>query len=339
MKSYQFCLIVWVGIWTLISGCEDVEVMTGVPENVKNIRITMVAKSSDNPVFLSALQGAEMAATNISDKYSKMDIEIDWRTPKEENANIQAERIVNAVNDGTDAIMVACSHESLLTQAINHAVDHNIPVMTFDSDAPQSRRFCFYGPDDEKVGQTLMDELAQLMDEKGHVAILAGNKEAPNLRKRVSGVKNAAKKYPEIRIIDVYYHPEKTDIATNLVLKVNKEHPELGGWAMVGGWPLFDNGLMTTINPKKIKIVAVDALPVQLPYVLKGIVPVLLAQPTFRWGKISVEKIIDKIYFNKDIAKYIPMKLIRVTQENFGGWSRQLRAWGYQGIPRHYLRM
>jgi ribose transport system substrate-binding protein len=323
----------------LISGCEDVEVMTGVPENVKKFRITMVAKSADNPVFLSALSGAEAAATNLSDKYSKIDIEIDWRTPKEENASVQAERIVNAVNDGTDAIMVACSSESILTQAIDHAVDKGVPVMTFDSDAPKSKRFAFYGSDDQKIGETIMDELAKLIGNKGQIAILAGNKEAPNLKKRVVGVKKAASKYPDIDIIDVFYHIENASIAADLVLKVNREHPELDGWAMIGGWPLFGDGLMNGIDPNKIKIVAVDALPVQLPYVEKGIVPVLIAQPTFRWGKISVEKIIDKIYFNKDVPENIPMKLIRVSKDNFGGWSRQLRAWGYTGIPRHYLRM
>lgn len=340
MKSYQrYCLIVLLGMWTLITGCEDVEVMTGVPDNVKNIRITMVAKSSDNPVFLSALSGAEAAASNLSDKYSKMNIKIDWRTPKEENPAVQAERIVNAVNDGTDAIIVACSSESILTQAIDHAVDKGIPVMTFDSDAPKSKRFAFYGSDDEKIGETVMNELADLMGKKGHIAILAGNKEAPNLKKRVAGVKKAAAKYPDINIINVYHHIESANFAADLVLKINKEHPELTGWAMIGGWPLFGNGLMTEIDPNKIKIVAVDALPVQLQYVEKGIVPVLIAQPTFRWGKISVEKIIDKIYFNKDVPENIPMQLIRVSIENLGGWSRQLRAWGYKDVPRHYLRM
>ena len=332
-------MITLLAIWTLISGCGDAKVMTGLPENVRNIRITMVAKSSVNPVFLSALSGAESAAANLSDKYSQMNIEIDWRTPKEENPKIQSERIINAVNDGTDAIIVACSDETILTQAINHSVDKGVPVMTFDSDAPKSKRFAFYGSDDEKIGMTVMDELANLMNKKGQIAVLAGNKDAPNLKKRVAGVKKAAEKYPGISIIDVYYHTEKADIAANLVLKANKDHPGLSGWAMIGGWPLFGNRLMNEIDPNRIKIVAVDALPVQLPYVEKGIAAVLIAQPTFRWGKISVEKTIDKIFFNKEVSENIPMKLIRVSKENLGGWSRQLRAWGYKGIPRQYLRM
>ncbi len=339
MKSWQkYCFVLCAGL-LLVSGCQDIEVLSGAPQDIKNIRITMVAKSSTNPVFLSALAGAEAAAKNLSEKYSKINIKIDWRTPKLEDADSQAKRIANAVNDGTDAIVVACSDEPTLTRAIDQAVDKGVPVMTFDSDAPQSKRFAFYGPDDEKIGENVMDELAVLMGKKGQIAILAGNKNAPNLKKRVAGVQKAAAEYPEIKIIDVFHHIETHEDAAALVLRVNKEHPEIGGWAMVGGWPLFGEGLMNRIDPEKIKIVAVDALPQQLPYVEKGIVPVLLAQPTFKWGKIPVEKIIDKIYLNKEVSENIQMKLIRVSIENLGGWSRQLRAWGYKDVPVHYLRM
>jgi len=50
--------------------------------------------------------------------------------------------------------------------------------------------------------------LAKQMGEKGSVAILAGNQNAPNLRKRVDGVKEAAKKYPNMKIVETFYHVE-----------------------------------------------------------------------------------------------------------------------------------
>jgi ribose transport system substrate-binding protein len=108
---------------------------------------------------------------------------------------------------------------------------------------------------------------------------------------------------------------------------------------MVGGWPFFDDQLLDKIEPSKIKIVAVDALPVQLPYIEKGIVSALFGQPTFRWGKVCVEKIVDKLHHKKEVEEINEMKLIKVYIENLGGWSRQLRAWGYEGIPDKYLVM
>ena len=99
-------------------------------------------------------------------------------------------------------MLISCSDAGKVTGAINDAVARGVPVMTFDSDAPESQRFAFYGVDDVKTGQAVMDELAAQMGGKGKIAILAGNQNAPNLRKRVDGVKQAAAKYPGIKIVE-----------------------------------------------------------------------------------------------------------------------------------------
>ncbi len=299
----------------------------------------MVAKSSSNPVFLSARVGAEAAARDLSNKNKKIDIKIDWRTPEIESAEEQAEQILNAVNDGSDAIIVSCSDDSILTGAINKAVDEGVPVMTFDSDAPDSKRFAYYGPDDVEIGERVMTELAALIDEVGKVAVLGGNQKAPNLKKRVQGIRDAAGKYPRIEIVGEFYHAENATDAVATMMKVHEAHPDLAGWVMVGGWPFFSDSLLNQLEPGQLKIVAVDALPVQLPYIEQGIANVFLGQPTFRLGEVSVRTVIDKIYFQKDVEEVNEMQLIRVWKDNLGGWSRQLRAWGYDGIPRKYLTM
>ncbi|MFA6450078.1 MAG: substrate-binding domain-containing protein [bacterium] len=302
------------------------------------IKIGMVAKSSTNPVFLSARTGAEAAAKDLS-KSLGIPITIDWRTPPTEDGQEQARRITQAVNEGDNAILVSCSDAGKLTGAINDAVDRGVPVMTFDSDAPKSKRFAFYGVDDMKTGANVMDELAKIMGGKGNVAILAGNQNAPNLRNRANGVIEAAKKYPGIKIVGTFYHIETPQDAAAEVTRVNNANPEITGWAMIGGWPLFTKTLLTEIDPAKIKIVAVDALPAQLPYVDKGIAPVLLAQPTYKWGYVSVEKIIDKIYLNKEVPVINPMELVRVSKDNLGDWAKQLKDWGFADVPDEYLKM
>jgi len=298
----------------------------------------MVAKSSTNPVFLSARTGAEAAAQELSQKHG-INIVIDWRTPPTEDGQVQAQRIAQAVNEGVDAILISCSDAGKVTGAINDAVDRGVPVMTFDSDAPASKRFAFYGVDDIETGQKVMAELAQQLNASGNVAILAGNQNAPNLQKRVEGVMQKATEYPEIKIIGTFYHIETPQDSAAEVLRVNGAYPEITGWAIVGGWPLFTKTLLSDIDPTKIKIVAVDALSAQLPYVEKGIAPVLLAQPTYLWGYVSVEKIIDRIYLNREVPVMNRMELVRVTKENLGTWARQLKEWGFTDVPEEYLKM
>jgi ribose transport system substrate-binding protein len=306
--------------------------------SASGLKIAMIAKSSTNPVFLSARTGAEAAARELSQK-NGVPIEIAWMTPPAEDGQVQAQRIAQAVNEGANAILLSCSDAGKVTGAINDAVARGVQVMTFDSDAPQSSRFAFYGVDDVKTGEAVMRELAPLMHEKGSVAILAGNQNAPNLRSRVQGVKQEAAKHPGIRIVDTFYHIETPQDAAAEVVRAQNANPEIQGWAMIGGWPLFTPTLLTDLDPAKVKIVAVDALPVELVYVEKGLAPVLLAQPTYMWGYVSVQRIFDKVHLKKDVPEIIPMDVVRVTKDNLGTWARQLKTWGFTDVPEAYLSM
>ena len=301
------------------------------------ITIALIAKSSSNPVFLAARTGAEAAAKDITAK-GGVKVDVNWLTPPQEDGQVQAQRIQQAVNGGADAILISSSDAGKLTGAINDAVDRGVDVMTFDSDVPQSKRFAFYGVDDLKTGAAVMDELAKLLNGKGRVAILAGNQNAPNLQRRVQGARDAAKKYPGIEIVGAFNHIETPQDAAAEVTRVNNAYPGITGWAMIGAWPLFTQALLNDIDPNRMKIVAVDALPAELPYVEKGIAPVLLAQPVYNWGDVGVRTIVEKIHDKKDPAQQvIPMELVRVTKDNLGTWARQLRDWGFTDVPQKYL--
>ena len=300
--------------------------------------IAMIAKSSNNPVFLAARTGAEAAAKEQSAK-TGMNIQVNWLTPPQEDGQVQAQRIQQAVNDGADAILISCSDASKVTGAINDAVDRGVPVMTFDSDAPQSKRFAFYGVDDIKTGNLVMSELAKLMNGKGKIAILAGNQNAPNLQRRVQGVKEEAAKSPGIQILGTFNHIETPQDAAAEVVRVGNAYPDLQGWAMIGGWALFTPALVNELDPKRIKIASVDAIGSELVYIDKGIAPVLLAQPVYQWGYVSVNTIIDKLVNKKDVPVIIPMDLVRVTKENLGEWARQLKSWGFTDVPEPYTKM
>jgi ribose transport system substrate-binding protein len=302
------------------------------------LTVAVIGKSSTNPVFLSARTGAETAAAELSKKYG-VPIEVAWLTPPQEDGQVQAQRITQAVNEGADAVLVSASDAGKVAGAIDDVVSRGVAVMTFDSDVPQSKRFAYYGVDDEKTGQMVMAELAKALDGKGNVAVLAGNQNAPNLQKRVQGVKDEAAKYPGIKIVGVFNHNETPQDAAAEVIRVKNAYPSVNAWAMVGGWALFTTSLLQDLDTAQVKIVSVDGLPAELPYVEKGLTPVLLAQPTYQWGYVGVTTIVEHILDDKQFPEIIPMDLVKVTKENLGEWARQLKAWGLTDVPEKYLQM
>jgi ribose transport system substrate-binding protein len=295
-------------------------------QSKKSYTLGLVAKSQSNPVFQAARVGAEDAAKDLGKKHG-VAIKIDWRTPNDEDAQKQAEAIEQLVLSGADGIAVSCSDANKLTDAINAAVKNGVPIATFDSDAPASKRFVTFGVDDFKCGEQTMDELAKVMGGKGVVAILAGNPNAPNLQKRVAGAKSAAKKFAGIKIRDTFYHKETPQDSAARVEQVMQSNPDITGWCMIGGWPLFTENALKWA-PGAVKCVSVDALPPQLAYLRSGHVQILLAQQVYEWGYRSVEHLVNKVHLKKEPAALFDVSpLIPVTKENVDQFAKNWEKW------------
>lgn len=294
----------------------------------RKVVIGFIGKSLTNDVFQAAQSGAQDAAKELGKKYN-VDIEVEIRTPNDEDATKQAEAIEALTRRGVDGIAISCSEANTVTPAIDKAVEKGVIVMCFDSDAPNSKRFAYYGTDDRSCGAQIMDELAKVMGEKGTVAILAGNQSAPNLQTRVAGVKEALAKYPNMKLNEpgVFYHVETPEKAAEAVQTAQNANPGIEGWALIGGWPLFTADALKWA-PGTVKVVSCDALPAELNYVKDGHVQVLFAQDCYGWGFKSIDILLNKIVNNQapaDVKVIDP--LTRVSKENVEEFGKNWDKW------------
>ena len=316
-----------------------VPVVTPGNAQTKSLKIALIAKSEANFVFLSARRGAEAKAAALSKQLGAA-ISVAWMTPQKEDAAVQAELIRKAVKDKADAILLSASDGPALVSVVNEAVDAGVEVMTFDSDVAGSKRFAFYGPDDGDLGEKVAHDLVTLMGGKGQVAVLAGNPNSNNLKARAEGARKGFAKSPDIDFAGVVTHVETPADAVSEILKFDAAHPQLTGWAMVGGWALFRSSqspaMMNEIQKRNLKVVAVDALPEQLVYLERGLVPVLWAQPVYDWGTVGVSTIADKVLLKKTPPRTIRMEPIRVTRDDLKAYAQKLHGWGFT-VPQEYL--
>jgi ribose transport system substrate-binding protein len=291
----------------------------------RNLTIGVIAKSTGNPVFQAAKTGAEAACRDLGKKYG-ITIDCKWLTPVEEDAAKQAQAVEQLVSQGADGISVSCSNADTLTGAINDAVDKGVVVVTFDSDAPKSKRMAYYGINDVDCGRAVMRELAKAMGEKGGVvAILSGNQTAPNLNSRIQGVKEELEKLKDkgFTLKQVYYTKENPPEAAGMLQQVQGANPDIAGWAMVGGWPLFTQNALDNVTAK---VVSVDTLTPELDYVKAGKVQALIGQDCYGWGYESVRMIVEKLVDGKTPANVVNnFELSVVTPANvdqfYGKWE------------------
>jgi ABC-type sugar transport system substrate-binding protein len=109
--------------------------------------------------------------------------------------------------------------------------------------------------------------------------------------------------------------------------EVQTANPDIDGWGMIGSWSLFTDALLKW-EPGKVKIVAMDALPAELPYLTKGVVQKLYAQQTYRWGERSVELLVDKVILGKNPANVMDYsELPPVTKDDVQQYEQNWKKW------------
>jgi ribose transport system substrate-binding protein len=249
------------------------------------LRFAVMPKSLDLPVFNYAKAGAEREAA------ARGNIEVIWRAPETADQLRQKEILESFITQKVDGIAISCTNGDFLTDTINRAVDAGIPVVTWDADAPKSKRTAFYGVDDVAAGRILGEQTATLLGGKGTVAIITSIG-AVNLQRRLEGVKESLAKHPGITIVEEYDIKEDPVRCAEIIASGTNRYPDLGAWISVGGWPVFTRNALASV-PATTKVISFDTIPPAPDLLKAGKVQVLLGQKYFGWGSESVRLLAD----------------------------------------------
>ena len=278
-------------------------------EGPQRLRFMVIPKAIDLPVFNYAKIGAERQAK----EYGNVDIL--WNGPSSADQLKQKEILESAITQKVDGIAISALNGDFLTETINKAMDAGIPVITWDSDAPKSKRIAFYGVDDYAGGRILGEQAVQLLGGKGKVAIIT-SMGATNLQRRLDGMKEALAKAPGIQIVEVYDLKEDTVRCAELIATGTNRYPDLAAWLSTGGWPVFTRNASAAIDPAKTKLISFDTIQPALDLLREGKVAVLLGQKYFGWGSESVKLLYDIKQGKMPPSPIIDSGVDLVTKEN-----------------------
>jgi ribose transport system substrate-binding protein len=295
----------------------------GPPAGPKKLRFALIPKALDIPVFDYANKGAQRKAAELGN------VEVTYYGPDHADQLKQKEILESFISQKVDGIAISVLDADFLTSTIDKAVDAGIPVVTWDSDAPKSKRIAFYGVDDYKSGLIMGEEAGKLLNGKGTVAFLT-SLGANNLMRRMDGAKDALAKFPEIKIIETFDIKEDSVRCAELIATGSNRYPDLGAWISVGGWPVFTANALTPVDPKKTKFISFDTNPPAPDLLKAGKVQVLLGQKYFGWGAEPIRILVDYLNGKKPPVAIIDSGVDVVTIANVDDyivkWKRMDQA-------------
>jgi len=304
------------------------------PEDGK-ITIAWIPKALNNPVFELGHTGCETAAAEASAKYG-IEVECKYMGSVASDMAEQARVIEDAIAQGVDAIGVSCNDKDGCIDPIQSAIKAGIPVMTWDSDSPDSGRFTYLGVSNYDGGKAAGALLVKSMGETGKVALLTGVPGAPNLEERISGFKDYVAQSPGIEIVTTVACNADINQGVQVVEETMLAHPDLNGWFFVGLWPIFaGDGAMPQFEAAAkagtLKAVAFDTLEVELDWLKDGRLVGLVGQKYWGWGYDTVNMIVNHIGNLYPYADWTDSGMDIVTAKNVDAMAE---AWATQDFTK-----
>lgn len=168
------------------------------------------------------LKGAEDAAETLN-------VSIKYRSTSQYDVNEQIAILEQVIAKKPAGIAISAIHPEKLNTTIDKAIDSGIPVVLFDSNAPESKAHTYIGTDNYQAGVQAAHKMASLLGGEGNVVIVT-SPEQYNHIERVNGFKNTIQnEYQNINIIDTKDSKGNQQIAKNETFEMIQEYKELDG--------------------------------------------------------------------------------------------------------------
>jgi len=129
------------------------------------------------------LRGIEGARKDLSPFGVKIFVD-ECRSDDPEEAN---QRLDGLVAQGVQGISLCAVNDFSIETKVTSLVERGIPVITFNSDLPNSKRISFVGQNYEKSGRIAAELIGKCIPRNGRVLAMCGNLEFDGHRKRLAG--------------------------------------------------------------------------------------------------------------------------------------------------------
>jgi ribose transport system substrate-binding protein len=179
-------------------------------------------------------------------------------------------------------------------------------LITFDSDAPKSKRLLYIGTNNYEAGKALGAEIIKLLPDGGKMAVFVGTLSADNAMQRLKGIEDAIKGH-KIEIVDKREDNTDRAKARSNVEDIINAHADLklvAGLYSYNG-PAIAAALEALGKKGKIQAAVFDEEDGALNGIANGIIACTVVQKPFQFGYLS-SKWMHELATKPEVAATIP---------------------------------
>jgi ribose transport system substrate-binding protein len=283
----------WLAFVTLFmlfgsSGCSKNEEQgakpagSAEPIEAKTDKIVKLAFVTNN-----ASEFWKIAAAGVHKYEKESKVQVDIKMPPNGTTEEQNQILENLASQGYDAIAVSAIAPTDQVPVLDK-VAAKTKLITFDSDAPKSKRLLYIGTNNYEAGKALGGEIVKLLPEGGKMAVFVGTLSADNAAQRLKGIEDAIKD-KKIEIVDKREDNTDRAKARSNVEDIINANADLK--LVAGLWSYNGPAIVAAIDAlgKKGKVLAAvfDEEEGTLQGIADGVVSATVVQKPFDFGYLS----------------------------------------------------
>ncbi len=155
-------------------------------------------------------------------------------------------------------IFIAPINPDPFIEPINRAYEMGIPVVTFASDSPNSKRVSYITSDNVREGYFAADALAKELGGKGEVAVLENPGQDNHDLRIKSFIERIETNWPDVKVVARAASNQDANKAYQAVLTMAQAHPNLGAIFMPEATSGMGAGQAAVELGGKIKVLCAD---------------------------------------------------------------------------------
>jgi ribose transport system substrate-binding protein len=294
----------------MLAGCSTSAASTDDSANggdSKELYIALVSKGFQHQFWQAVKQGAESKAKELG-------VKVTFEGPASETeVDNQLQMLQAAIDKKPDAIGYAALDPEACVPLMDAAKAADIPVVQFDAGCNSDYPLSIAKTDSLGAGALAATHMAELIGDKGEVAIVGHSQiNSTGVERRDGFVDEIKKNHPDIKIVDIQYgegdHLKSADIAKAMIAA----HPKLKG--LYGTNEGSAIGIVDAVGELGLKagdltVIGFDSGQAQIDAITNGMMSGAITQNPIGIGEQTVqaaydaikgktpEKIIDTGYF------------------------------------------
>jgi ribose transport system substrate-binding protein len=266
----------------------DLQAQDTLPKAPASSTSSTATRTYKMVVFLRGIEFWNWAYAGMYDAARSVspNIKVELVGPETWDSTREAITILDLAEKRVNGILLTAGNSHTLDPAINKAIEAGIPVVTFDSDAPQSKRLGFVGSNNYSMGLMAGETMAKWLRGLGGAIGVCNNEGTFHLEERLRGFRDGVEKNApgtKIYVLDDRGDSKASERNFKVLLTT---HPEIRGLFGTHGeaGPAAAKAMREMNLQSKVQILAFDFGKPVLDLIEKGEIRGTVAQNPYLMG-------------------------------------------------------